>query len=51
MMASFVRALLRYVEPFYPVGVEEQARLQSHFLGETPEKTDNTIMADGELEH
>ncbi|KUI68536.1 hypothetical protein VM1G_04688 [Cytospora mali] len=47
MMATVVRALRRYIAPFYPVDAEEQARLQRYFLGETIDEAANAEATDG----
>lgn len=49
IMATFVRSVLRYIEPFYPATAEEQGRLQRWFLGDAEDEVDDTTGADGEL--
>ncbi|KAK7730356.1 hypothetical protein SLS53_009056 [Cytospora paraplurivora] len=45
-MATFVRSVLRYIEPFYPATAEEQGRLQRWFLGDAEDVVDDTTGAD-----
>ncbi|ROW15280.1 hypothetical protein VPNG_03004 [Cytospora leucostoma] len=45
-MATFVRSILRSIEPFYPATAEEQGRLQRWFLGDAESAIYDTTGAD-----